>query len=332
LAAAVAVPLAATLWTLPLQVWHFGVLPLWAVPANGLAAPLLTPLTLGAMAVAMLGLAAPPLTGLLMHPLAWLASLLLQLAHGFAHLPMAQWQTGRPQPILVAGLALGMLGWLLPELDRRWRLLASGLLALVLALHVGSLRADALWLVRDGDADLLLARHQGRAALLTTRADAGSCRRAQKLAAGLGIRRYDWLLSIDPVASADPLCWRNLAPLALLAGEDSAPLGAGQRLSSEGLAIESLSAESQAMRLIYGDRRWLLLPDRSSLRSWRLNRPAETIDGLWLGFQPRSGESRWLQKQGGGTVWISGPQPDGDQLPRGWTFSGALGSLATDGP
>ena len=331
LAAAVAVPLAATLWTLPLQVWHFGVLPLWAVPANGLAAPLLTPLTLGAMAVALLGLVAPPMTTALMHPLGWLASLLLQLAHAFAHLPMAQWQTGRPQPFLVAGLALGMLGWLLPDLGRRWRLLASGLLALVLALHVGSLRADALWLVRDGDADLLLARHQGRAALVTTRADAAGCRRAARLAAGLGLRRYDWLLSIDPVASADPTCWRDLAPLALLAGEDSAPLGSGQRLRSEGLAIESLSAESQALQLKFGDQRWLLLPDRTSLRAWRLSRREGSTDGLWLGFQPRGGERRWLQKHASGTVWISGPAPDGAPLPQGWQISGALGSLATDG-
>ncbi|MFN7740248.1 MAG: ComEC/Rec2 family competence protein, partial [Cyanobacteriota bacterium] len=119
LAAAVAVPLAATLWTLPLQVLHFGVVPLWAVPANVLAAPLLTPLTLGSMAVALLDLVAPPLTGVLLGPLGALAGLLLQLAHGFAQLPMAQWQTGRPQPWLVLGLALGLLGWLVPGLRRR---------------------------------------------------------------------------------------------------------------------------------------------------------------------------------------------------------------------
>jgi competence protein ComEC len=60
LAPALAVPLAASLWTLPLQLLHFGVVPLWAVPANVLATPLLTPLTLGATGAAVVGLVAPP--------------------------------------------------------------------------------------------------------------------------------------------------------------------------------------------------------------------------------------------------------------------------------
>ncbi len=331
LAAAVAVPLAATLWTLPLQLLHFGVLPLWAVPANVLAAPLLTPLTLGSMAVALLDLVAPPLTGVLLGPLGALASLLLQLAHGFAQLPMAQWQTGRPQPWLVLGLALGLLGWLVPGLRRRWRLLASGLLVLVVSVHVASLRADALMLVRDGHADLLVARHQGRAALVASSADSFSCRRAARLAAGLGSPRYDWVLSLDPLASPEPDCWRTLAPLVLLSGDDSAPLGPGQRLRSEGLAVEALSAESNALQLQFGGQRWLLLPDRGSLQAWRHSPQAPIQAGLWLGFQPLAGERRWLEAQTHRRVWISGRAPAGAQLPKGWQSSGERGSLVTAG-
>ena len=331
LAAAVAVPLAATLWTLPLQLLHFGVLPLWAVPANVLAAPLLTPLTLGSMAVALLDLIAPPLTGVLLGPLGALAGLLLQLAHGFAQLPMAQWQTGRPQPWLVLGLALGLLGWLVPGLRRRWRLLASGLLVLVVSVHVASLRADALMLVRDGHADLLVARHQGRAALVASSADGFSCRRAARLAAGLGSPRYDWVLSLDPLASPEPDCWRKLAPLVLLSGDDSAPLGPGQRLRSEGLAVEALSAESNALQLQFGGQRWLLLPDRGSLQAWRHSPQAPIQAGLWLGFQPLAGERRWLEAQPHRRVWISGRAPAGAQLPKGWQSSGNRGSLVTAG-
>jgi competence protein ComEC len=331
LAAAVAVPLAATLWTLPLQLLHFGVLPLWAVPANVLAAPLLTPLTLGSMAVALLDLVAPPLTGVLLGPLGALASLLLQLAHGFAQLPMAQWQTGRPQPWLVLGLALGLLGWLVPGLRRRWRLLASGLMVLVVSIHVASLRADALMLVRDGHADLLVARHQGRAALVASSADGFSCRRAARLAAGLGSPSYDWVLSLDPLASPEPDCWRTLAPLVLLSGDDSAPLGPGQRLRSEGLAVEALSAESNALQLQFGGQRWLLLPDRGSLQAWRHSPKAANQAGLWLGFQPLAGERRWLEAQPHRRVWISGRAPAGAQLPKGWQSSGNWGSLVTAG-
>ncbi|WP_370566287.1 ComEC/Rec2 family competence protein [Cyanobium sp. LEGE 06113] len=114
LAAASAVPLAASLWTLPLQLFHFGVVPLYAVPANLVAAPLLTPLTLGAMALALVAVLVPPLLGLLLPPVAWCSGLLVIVVKGFAALPMAQWQLGRPEPLLVLLLAAGLLGLSVP--------------------------------------------------------------------------------------------------------------------------------------------------------------------------------------------------------------------------
>ncbi len=61
MAAGVAVPLAASLWTLPLQLQQFGAVPLLAVPANVLAGPLVTLLTLGALGGALLALLPGPL-------------------------------------------------------------------------------------------------------------------------------------------------------------------------------------------------------------------------------------------------------------------------------
>ena len=54
LAAALSIPVAALLWTLPLQLLHFGAMPLYALVANLLVAPLLAPLTLLAMLSALL--------------------------------------------------------------------------------------------------------------------------------------------------------------------------------------------------------------------------------------------------------------------------------------
>ena len=59
LAPALAVPLAAMAWTLPLQLLHFGSAPLYALLANLLAAPLLAPLTLSAMGLALASLLLP---------------------------------------------------------------------------------------------------------------------------------------------------------------------------------------------------------------------------------------------------------------------------------
>jgi competence protein ComEC len=335
-APALAVPLAAMLWTLPLQLLHFGVLPLYAIPANVAATPLLTPLTLGAMAMALPAALLPALPGVLLWPLDQLAGLLLRIARGFAALPMAQAQIGRPQPFLVALLAAALLGLALPGLARRWRGLAAALLALVVLLQGLALHADRLLLVHQGfggrGRDLLIARHGGRAALIATRADPFSCRQSRQLATGLGITRFDWALLLDPVAPADPACWSQQAGSVLAYGEAAAPLAANQTLSSDGLAVTALSMDSHALRLRYGSRHWLLLPDRQALWAVRQQAgpelPLPGADGLWLGFQPHPGERASLQRgPASALVWLSGAPPPSSPMPAGWRSSGASGFL-----
>ncbi len=327
LAAASAVPLAASLWTLPLQLFHFGVVPLYAVPANLVAAPLLTPLTLGAMALALVAVLVPPLLGLLLPPVAWCSGLLVLVVKGFAALPMAQWQLGRPEPLLVLLLAAGLLGLSVPGpagLPRLGRRLAPALLLLAALGHLALLRADQLVLVHQGHRDLLLARHQGRAALVSLQADGFSCRQARQLATGFGIPRLDWALLLDPVAPAEPACWQAQAGLVLASADGSLPLQPGQWLGSPGLVAEPLSADSRAISLVLGQRRWLLLPDRQALRAWRATE-AKAWDGIWLGVLPRRPERQAVTAASRGAIWLSGGGPA--DAPPGWSASGPRGWL-----
>ena len=201
--AALAVPVAASLWTLPLQLLHFGALPLVAVPANLLVSPLLTPLTLGAMAMALAAVILPPLLPLLSWLLVPLAQLLVWLVQQLAALPMAQWQLGRLLPLLAALLLSGLLPWLVPAL-RRWRGWGTALVGLAIGSHLLQLWGDQLLLVQAGPRQWLLARHQGRAALISRRADGLSCSRARQLAQVLGVPRLDWLLLLDPMPAEQP--------------------------------------------------------------------------------------------------------------------------------
>jgi competence protein ComEC len=328
--AALAVPLAASLWTLPLQMLHFGVVPIYAVPANLLAAPLLTPLTLASMVLALVTLLLPPLLPLLAVPCGWLAALLIALVDGIAALPLAQWQLGRPQPLLVALLALGLLGLGLPALPRVVRRLAPALIALAVLLHLGWLSGDQLLLVHQGRRDLLLARHQGRAALVSGRADGLSCRMAAQLARGLGVARFDWALLLDPLPPDPPACWQRQAGLVLATGDGSLPLLPGQRLASPGLEARPVSIDSRALELRLARHRWVLLPDPQALWAWRDQRDGpgagrQSPDGVWLGFRPRAGERRWLAGAVRQPVWQSGELPHGS--PKDWQASGASGSL-----
>jgi competence protein ComEC len=339
LAAAVAVPLAAFVWTLPLQLLHFGVLPLYAVPANLLAAPLLTPLTLGAMALALVALVLPAALPVLLPPVAALTGLLIALTEWFAALPMAQWQLGRPEPLLVLLLAVAALGLALPRIPGRWRLAASAALVLMVLLHLALLRGDQLLLVHQsrGDAgrDLLVARHQGRAALLSTSADGFSCSQAARLAQGLGVQRFDWAWLLDPLAPDTPACWQRLAGVVLASADGSVPLLPGQRLASPGLAAAPLAIEARATVLQVGASRWLLLPDRQSLwawqeGAWQAGDAVKDLRGVWMGFRPSAGERRALvavapQAQ----LWFSGAAGRGSIQP--WLASGSSGSLLWTG-
>ena len=317
-AAAVAVPLAASLWTLPLQLLHFGALPLYAVPANLMVAPLLTPLTLGAMAMAVAAVLLPLLVPLLGWALVPLTRLFVAMAQLVAHLPLAQWQLGQMAPALVLVLSLGLLPWLVPlqRSPQRLRCGGAALMAIAMTVHLGLQRGDQLLHVQDGPRDLLLARHGGRAALVSGLADGLSCSRASRLAAGLGVQRYDWILLLDPVASERPACWRALSPTVLAQQSGSPALAAGQRLSSPGLSVRALSDDSQALTLEAGQLHWALLPDRQAWWRWnQLGQPhgRGQRDGVWLGFRPSRREQQtlpalpkrrlWWPSAGSGSGW-----------------------------
>jgi competence protein ComEC len=326
LAVATAVPLAASLYTLPLQLLHFGVVPLYAVPANLVVAPLLTPLTLGAMALACLAVLLPPLLPLVTAPVAWLANVLVAVVKLFAALPMAQWQLGRPAPGLVLLFTVALLALAWPALARRWRLLGGALFALVVAVQFSLLSADQLLLVHQGRLDLLVARHQGRAVLVSSSGDGFSCSQASQLARGLGVQRYDWALLLDPLAPEQPHCWQGQAGLVMASADGSLPFQPGQRLASPGLSAAPVAIESRAIQLQLGRWRWLLLPDRQALWAWR--QPSVLrgrLDGVWLGFAPSARERRHLKELGAKRLWLSGTIPAG--LPAAWAASGPSGYL-----
>ena len=326
LAVATAVPLAASLYTLPLQLLHFGVVPLYAVPANLVVAPLLTPLTLGAMALACLAVILPPLLPLVTAPVAWLTNVLVAVVKLFAALPMAQWQLGRPAPGLVLLFTVALLALAWPALARRWRLLGAALFALVVAVQFSLLSADQLLLVHQGRLDLLVARHQGRAVLVSSSGDGFSCSQASQLARGLGVQRYDWALLLDPLAPEQPHCWQGQAGLVMASADGSLPFQPGQRLASPGLSAAPVAIESRAIQLQLGRWRWLLLPDRQALWAWR--QPSVLrgrLDGVWLGFTPSARERRHLKELGAKRLWLSGAIPAG--LPAAWAASGPSGYL-----
>ena len=299
LAPALSVPLAAMAWTLPLQLLHFGSAPLYALVANLLAAPLLAPLTLSAMGLALASLVLPAAVfPLLAWPVAQLAALLIAIVRWISHWPAARLLTGHPQPWVVALLVIGLLPWLLPD-GGRWRRMELVPLLMAVLVHGHVQLADGVVAVKRGRQHWLLARHQGRAALVSTSAVASSCRMAGRLADVHGHGRLDWVMLLDPVASEVMACWQGLGHRVVAPQQGRAGLAVGQRLHSDGLSLELLTDRGQAMLLRVGQLRWRLLPVPQALWALQRQRRLGPVDGIWLGFQPNRRQLRWLE--GGGT-------------------------------
>jgi competence protein ComEC len=245
---------------------------------------------------------------------------------------MAQWHSGRLPLWLVTVFSLGLLEWVTPRSEgrraRARRAWASALLLLATLAHLHALRVDALVLVQDGPRTLLLARHQGRGALISTRADAISCRHGQRLASGYGLSRYDWLVLLDGVSAPDPGCWKGLAGVVVAETDGLPPLAPGRALTSPGLIARGLTEDSQALNLTIGHAHWLLLPNPQALWSWRRqNTPAGV--SVWLGFSPGPRDRRLLVERGARRVWLSGARPTGTRpFTTGWIHTGTRGHLS----
>ena len=306
-ATALSIPVAALLWTLPLQLLHFGAMPLYALPANLLVAPLLAPLTLLAMLSAVLVLAGPSaLLPVLLWPVHQLAGLVMAIATWISHWPGAQQLTGRPQGWVVALLVLGLLPWLLgaTAIRRRWSL---AVIATALLAHGLVQLGDGLVAVERFGRHWLLARHRGRAALVSTHGDARSCRMVQRMVAVHGHARLDWVMLLDPVATDVLPCWQGLAHRVEASQQGRPPIAMGQVLRSDGLSVQRLPHHPGSLVLKAGQQRWRLLPRPQAL--WSLQKQQKSASqqvftGTWLGFKPSAPQRRWLLQHGADSRFI----------------------------
>ncbi|MBN3959269.1 ComEC/Rec2 family competence protein [Nostoc sp. NMS8] len=121
IASLIAVPLAATIWTLPVQLFVFGVVPSYSLFLNVVSTPLISVISIGGIISALVGLvwteAGSFLAGVLHYPTDWL----IKLVEFFSKLPgnsvavgsISSWQ-------LLTIYVLILLVWLVPWWQRRW--------------------------------------------------------------------------------------------------------------------------------------------------------------------------------------------------------------------
>ncbi len=133
IACLIAVPIAASLWTLPLQLSVFGVVPVYSIVVNIITTPLISVISISGIISALIALIWPlagsALSWLLYYPSHWLI-LLVQV---FSQLPGNSIAVGTISALqLLAIYGLISLAWLQPWWQRRWWL--AGVIGFILVL------------------------------------------------------------------------------------------------------------------------------------------------------------------------------------------------------
>ena len=210
LAAALSISAAALLWTLPLQLLHFGAILLEALLASLLVAPMLAPLTLLAMVSALLVLVVP---AAVLPVLLWPVQSVGWAGDGHCHLdqPLAWSPTAHRTSTAVGCCAAG--GGLV-ALDAGGRALPT---ALVAAPHGNRPTRALLGAVRRWTGGRgafrspLVVGPPSWSRCSSEHGDARSGRIAQRLAAAHGHARLAWVILLDPVATDVRHRWQVLA-------------------------------------------------------------------------------------------------------------------------
>jgi competence protein ComEC len=334
IASAMAVPIAAFMWTLPLQLQTFGVLSPYSLLVNIVTTPLIVVISLGAVANALIAVVWPVAgswTSLLLHyPVAGLlaivefASRLPGSAVAIGALPLGLM-------LLLYGLLVGL--WWRPDWRRYgWAVgLAGAAIVWLPALfwQNGLIQVTAL---ATSDQPVLVVQDHGRSGLVNSGKSRTAALTVLPFLQQQGVNRLDWAIALAKVKPEEPSGWSVLAdrvPIAhahhlaqVSALPRSQPLVLARSVPLGRGSGEQLSESPDVVSLRVGKLRWLLLaglPGREGLAAsghqviwWSGGKLRESLVGqihpqvaIAYGRQLDQWTEAMLKRQGVQVFWLA---------------------------
>jgi competence protein ComEC len=278
-ASAVAVPLAATLWVLPLLLYRFNTVAWVSVGLSALATPLVMVISLGGMVTGAVAMVAPTLASWFTVPLGMPVNALLWLARRAAELPGSAIALGQITLWQGALLYGGMgLVWRYPPARRHTLWLALGLTVLTLGplgwAHLGQTRITLL--AAGGDLSWV-QQHRGRTTVISDGDAQTTFYTVLPFLRQAGINQVE--TAIAP--RLREMLWTDWQPLQRQTpirqfyspapddpwGERSddvpaqyQPLILGESTALSNLDVQLLGSQNPIFRLTVADQGWLFLP------------------------------------------------------------------------
>ncbi len=199
IASLIAVPLAATIWTLPVQLHTFGVVPSYSILLNIISTPLISIISIGGIISAIPALILPDAGGVLAAVLHYPTDWLIKLVQFFSNLPgnsvavgtISIWQ-------MLAIYALIISVWLMRWWQQRWWFAAVIAVGLVLipVWHSASTLFRITVLAADTE-PVLVIQNQGRITLINS-GDEGTGRYTiLPFLQQQGVNQIDWAIALN---------------------------------------------------------------------------------------------------------------------------------------
>ncbi|MBF2067497.1 MAG: ComEC/Rec2 family competence protein [Calothrix sp. C42_A2020_038] len=305
-AALIAVPLAATIWTLPLQLYLFGTIPTYCILLNIISAPLISVISLGGFISALVALILPSggsgIAWVLNYPIHWL----LNLADFFGNMQFSSFALGTitiAQMIIIYTLLV--LVWLVSWWRRRWwiALGISFTLLFIPAWHSANTLFQVTMLAANGE-PVIVIQDKGKVAVINS-GDEGTGRfTILPFLQQQGINQVDWAVASDFQDNGSK-GWLEILPRIAIkeffdysaTSEDNILISSaiqkqlqnhpgaykqprvGQRLNLGSTVLELINDQLPILQIQIQDKSWLLVGNL---------KPTELRNLIKLGFLPRS--------------------------------------------
>jgi competence protein ComEC len=199
IASLISVPIAAIIWTLPLQLYVFGTVPAYAVLLNIISTPLISVISLvgfiSALAALILPEAGSAIASVLYHPTDWL----IQSVEYFSKLPgnsVAIGSISAGQLIII--YTLFILSWMIPWWQKRWVL--AGLICTGLVLIPAWHSANTLFritVLASNQEPILVIQEQGKVTLLNSGDEGMGGHTIIPFLKQQGVNQIDWAIGSD---------------------------------------------------------------------------------------------------------------------------------------
>ncbi|MFN6537768.1 MAG: ComEC/Rec2 family competence protein [Nostoc sp. EkiNYC01] len=325
IASLIAVPLAATIWTLPVQLFVFGVVPTYSLLLNVLSTPLISIISIGGIISAIAALiwtqAGSFSAGLLHYPTNWL----IKLVEFFSNLPgnsvavgsISTWQ-------LLAIYGLIILVWLVGWWQRRWWFASVIALALVMIpLWHSANTLFRITILESGTEPIIVVQDKGTVTLINS-GDEGTGRfTILPFLQQQGINQINWAIATD-FQGNESNAWLELLQrlpiknfyeyspkpensIAIQAIQEELqkhqgsyqPLAVGQAVQAGSIVAQLINDELPILQLQILDRNWLLVGNIKSqevqqlVKNGSLPRPQvlwcapQSLKNLVLALQPK---------------------------------------------